>query len=70
MTDDRGFSGGKKALDGLEITCILVGMLKARRKNPDQTRQNLVQAAYWEIYRHGFRSASLDRILAQAGVTR
>jgi len=40
------------------------------RKNPDQTRQNLVQAAYWEIYRHGFRSANLDRILGQAGVTK
>ncbi len=40
------------------------------RRNPDQTRQNLVQAAYWEIYRHGFRSASLDRILAQVGVTK
>ena len=40
------------------------------RKNPDQTRQKLVQAAYWEIYRHGFRSAGLDRILTQAGVTK
>ena len=40
------------------------------RRDPDQTRKNLVQAAYWEIYRHGFRSASLDRILAQAGVTK
>ena len=40
------------------------------RKNPDQTRQKLVQAAYWEIYRHGFRSSSLDRILTQAGVTK
>jgi AcrR family transcriptional regulator len=40
------------------------------RRNPDQTRKNLIQAAYWEIYRHGFRPASLDRILAQAGVTK
>mgnify|MGYP002830109923 CR=1 FL=1 len=43
---------------------------KRPRKNPDQTRKNLVQAAYWEIYRQGFRSANLDRILAQAGVTK
>ena len=40
------------------------------RRDPNQTRENLIQAAYWEIYRHGFRSASLDRILAQAGVTK
>ena len=53
------------------LTYILVGMKMTRtRKNPDQTRQKLVQAAYWEIYRHGFRSASLDRILTQAGVTK
>ena len=42
----------------------------ASRRNSDQTRENLIQAAYWEMYRHGFRSASIDRILAGAGVTK
>ena len=58
---------------------ILVGML-ARRKNPkprasrlrdpERTRERLLQAASREIYRSGFQSASLDKILASAGVTK
>jgi len=58
---------------------MLVGML-ARRKNskrratrlrdPERTRERLLQAASREIYRSGFQSASLDRILASAGVTK
>jgi TetR/AcrR family transcriptional repressor of nem operon len=68
-------------VDGL--TYILVGML-AGRKNPkqsskrgatrlrdsDRTRERLLQAASREIYRSGFQSASLDTILAVAGVTK
>jgi TetR/AcrR family transcriptional repressor of nem operon len=45
-------------------------LITKTRRDPDRTRENLVQAAYWEIYRHGFRSASLEQILAKAGVTK
>jgi len=60
-------------------TCILVGMLAARKtsKNglsrlhePERTRERLLQAASREIYRSGYQSASLDTILAVAGVTK
>jgi TetR/AcrR family transcriptional repressor of nem operon len=52
----------------------------AARKNPkrrvirlrdsERTRERLLQAASREIYRSGFQSASLDTILAVAGVTK
>jgi TetR/AcrR family transcriptional repressor of nem operon len=41
-----------------------------RRREPDVTREKLLQAAFQEIYRHGFQGASLDVILAKAGVTK
>lgn len=43
-------------------------MLTAR--NPDRTREALLQAAFEEIHRHGFQAASLSRILIKAGVTK
>ena len=44
---------------------------KSRRlRDPERTRERLLQAASREIYRSGFQSASLDRILASAGVTK
>jgi len=60
---------------------MLVGMLATRRspapkrtairmRAPERTRQRLLQAASREIYRTGFQSASLDTILATAGVTK
>ena len=56
----------------------LVGMLvrkhpqarKRRSRDPERTRERLLQAAFREIYRSGFQSASLDTILAAAGVTK
>jgi AcrR family transcriptional regulator len=42
----------------------------ARLRDPDRTRERLLQSAYREIYRSGFQSASLDAILAAAGVTK
>jgi TetR/AcrR family transcriptional repressor of nem operon len=59
--------------------CILIGMLaikkRSRRKrstsrDPERTRELLLQAAFQEIYRSGYRSADLDAILAAAGVTK
>jgi TetR/AcrR family transcriptional repressor of nem operon len=58
---------------------MLVGMSAARKnpkrratrlRDPGRTRERLLQAASREIYRSGFQSASLDTILASAGVTK
>jgi|SRR5579863_781012 len=54
-------------------------MLAARRSpkrkatrlhDPERTRERLLQAAFREVYRSGYQSASLDAILASAGVTK
>lgn len=50
-------------------------MKKPRRRSrriraPDVTREKLLGAAFAEIYRRGFQAASLDAILAKAGVTK
>jgi AcrR family transcriptional regulator len=54
-------------------------MLRARRnpkrkatrlRNPERTRERLLQAASREVYISGFQSASLDAILASTGVTK
>lgn len=41
-----------------------------RLHDPGRTRERLLQAAFREIYTSGFQSASLDAILAAAGVTK
>jgi TetR/AcrR family transcriptional regulator, transcriptional repressor for nem operon len=43
---------------------------KRRIRDPDGTREKLLHAAFEEIYRRGFQAASLDTILAKAGVTK
>jgi TetR/AcrR family transcriptional regulator, transcriptional repressor for nem operon len=52
-----------------------VGRSKPRRsaaalRDPERTRERLLQAASREVYRTGFQSASLDKILASTGVTK
>jgi TetR/AcrR family transcriptional regulator, transcriptional repressor for nem operon len=42
----------------------------ATRRSPDATRQKLLERAFEEIHRNGFRAASLESILADAGVTK
>jgi TetR/AcrR family transcriptional regulator, transcriptional repressor for nem operon len=54
---------------------ILSGMSKPAdkvlpRRQPDQTRKQLLQCAFAEIHRAGFRAASLDAILEHADVTK
>src|ERR1700689_4563004 len=39
-------------------------------RNPGRTREILLQAAFEEMYRSGYRSADLDAILAAAGLTK
>jgi AcrR family transcriptional regulator len=43
---------------------------KRRSRDPERTRQRLLQAAFREIHRSGFQSASIDRILAATNVTK
>jgi TetR/AcrR family transcriptional regulator, transcriptional repressor for nem operon len=45
-------------------------VVKRRSRDPDATRDKLLRAAFEEIHRRGFQAASLDTILAKAGVTK
>ena len=42
----------------------------ARLRDPDGTRQRLLQAAFREVYRYGFQSAGIDAILAATHLTK
>jgi AcrR family transcriptional regulator len=57
----------------------MVGMLLVRKnpkrrvprlRNPERTRERLLQAAFREVYRYGFQSAGIDTILAATNVTK
>ena len=39
-------------------------------RDPERTRERLLQASFREVYRSGFQSAGLDAILAEAKVTK
>jgi TetR/AcrR family transcriptional regulator, transcriptional repressor for nem operon len=41
-----------------------------RQRDPERTRQRLLQAAFREVYRYGFQSAGIDTILAATNVTK
>ena len=41
-----------------------------RPRNPERTREHLLQAAFREVYRYGFQSAGIDTILAATNVTK
>jgi TetR/AcrR family transcriptional repressor of nem operon len=41
-----------------------------RLRQPDVTRQKVLDAAFAEFYRHGFQGGSLNRIVQTAGVTK
>lgn len=41
-----------------------------RKRDPEATRERLLQCAFDEIYEQGYAGASLDRILADSGVTK
>jgi TetR/AcrR family transcriptional regulator, transcriptional repressor for nem operon len=41
-----------------------------RLRDPERTRQHLLQAAFREVYRYGFQSAGVDTILAATNVTK
>ena len=43
---------------------------KARLRDPEGTRERLLQAAFQEVFRSGFQSASIDTILAATNVSK
>jgi TetR/AcrR family transcriptional repressor of nem operon len=43
---------------------------KRRSRDPERTRQRLLQAAFREMHRSGFQSAGIDAILAATNVTK
>ena len=43
---------------------------KRRTRDPERTRERLLQAAFREVYRYGFQSAGVDTILAATNVTK
>jgi AcrR family transcriptional regulator len=43
---------------------------KRKARDPERTRERLLQAAFREIHRSGFQSASIDTILGAANVTK
>ena len=43
---------------------------KRRLRDPERTRKRLLQAGFREVHRSGFRSASIDTILAATNVTK
>src|SRR5262245_1203545 len=43
---------------------------KRRSRDPQRTRQRLLQAAFREVYRSGFQGAAIDTISAATGVTK
>jgi TetR/AcrR family transcriptional regulator, transcriptional repressor for nem operon len=43
---------------------------KPRFRNPQRTRERILQAAFREVYRYGFQNAGIDTILAATNVTK
>lgn len=41
-----------------------------RRRDPEETRQRILSAAFEEFYRNGFQAGSVDTIVLRAGVTK
>jgi TetR/AcrR family transcriptional regulator, transcriptional repressor for nem operon len=53
------------------LVCMSVSNGRPRRtRDPERTRERLLQAAFREVYRYGFQSAGIDTILAATNVTK
>src|ERR1017187_4209490 len=72
-------SNTSSGLTLLPRTYILVGMLSSAatqppsrktRRNSQRTRERLLQAAFREIHKSGYRGTDLKTLLEQAGVTK
>lgn len=44
--------------------------MEATRRDPEQTRAVLLEAAFREVHEHGFQAASLERILSNTQLTK
>jgi TetR/AcrR family transcriptional repressor of nem operon len=69
----------RNPLDSESDTYILVGMQamrtrkkggKAAARDPARTRESLLQAAFEEMHRSGFRGSDVETILGQSGMTK
>src|SRR5579862_5398142 len=49
---------------------LAVHKRKRRLRDPERTRERLLQAAFREVHRSGFQSAGIDTILAATNVTK
>lgn len=47
-----------------------MGLEISVKRNPDATRQKILDAAFTEIHRNGFRNASIDQIVSETGLTK
>ena len=54
------------------LVCMLIRKQTKRRRlrDPERTRQRLLQAAFQEVYKVGFQSAGIETILAATNVTK
>jgi TetR/AcrR family transcriptional regulator, transcriptional repressor for nem operon len=55
---------------GMLVTPKKLQRSTAKLRDPEGTRQSLLQAAFREVYRYGFQSAGIDAILAATNVTK
>ena len=62
--------GPEQAYALLDITYRSVCNVRMSFKQPDITRDKILDAAFQEIYRNGFQSASLSSILASTDLTK
>jgi TetR/AcrR family transcriptional repressor of nem operon len=49
---------------------VAIRKLAGQRRNPERTRERLLQAAFREFHKSGFRGTDLDTVLRAAGVTK
>jgi TetR/AcrR family transcriptional repressor of nem operon len=54
----------------MSAACKKAKLRATRLRDPERTRERLLQAASRAVYRSGFQSASLDAILAATGVSK
>jgi TetR/AcrR family transcriptional repressor of nem operon len=58
-------------MDNIHTGLYVTGHEKQPRfRDPERTRERLLQAAFREVYRYGFQSAGIDTILAATNVTK
>ena len=49
---------------------MVTGNTQQSERNPDSTRQSILQAAFMEMYRKGYQGMRLDRVLDDTGMTK